>query len=134
MVTTGSGEARTSGHTIYIPGYDPNSEWDQNTLLHEMTHIYQRENYSTMGYFGGRVVDGFLGIVYVFKPENVYKYELDPNKSFRDYRLEQQGAIIRDYSYGSKSWSGDSVTPDEKKIMKKMLCGEGLLNSQVCSV
>ena len=64
----------------------------------------------------------------------MYKYELDSNKSFRDYRLEQQAAIVRDYSYGSISWGKDPVTPDEKVIMRKMLCGEGLLNNQVCSV
>lgn len=132
LVTTGSGEARTSGHTIYIPGYD-GGKWDQGVLLHEMTHIYQRENYSTTKYWWGKAVDGFLGIVYMFNPENVYKYELDPNKSFRDYRLEQQAAIVRDYFYDYKSW-GPAVTSDEKVIMRKILCGEGLLNSQVCGV
>jgi hypothetical protein len=55
------------------------------TLVHEGAHLYQHYgldwNVAARGFF-----------------DRSYKYTLDPTKSFKDYRVEQQGAIAEDYA------------------------------------
>ena len=49
LVTTGTGDPHTPiySHTIYFPGYNPAKTNDRATLLHELAHIYQKDNYTS---------------------------------------------------------------------------------------
>ncbi|MBI4802474.1 MAG: DUF4157 domain-containing protein [Elusimicrobia bacterium] len=125
-ILTLTGSAVTWGNTIYFPNkedgssqYDPenNSDW----LIHEMTHIYQRQN------------DGLLYILkaiweHLTKGGAVYEYVPVQGKSFQDYGVEQQAAIIQDYylvSIGSEPLR--PLTPEQKEIIEKMLRDAGFL-------
>ena len=117
------GSAVTSGNTIYFPGYDPNDRSDQATLMHEMTHVYQRETHGWLGYQWGKLIDRGSG---------TYTPALDASKSFNDYSFEEQASIVRTYYYGwiiPPPGQGPvrEMTTDEKTLTETMLKKEGLL-------
>jgi len=142
LVTSGSGNPRTSGHTIYIPDYD--SDWDQGIFMHEMTHIYQKENYKSLGYnwltYRGEKLfellapmvpgqwgeDARLGLYVNFEIEN---------KPFSDYKLEQQSQLVKWYYSDSIKQHPDDkirengriIKPEEIAVIKEILLKEGLL-------
>ena len=57
----------------------------QAHLIHEMTHVWQKQD--------GMSVKT-RGLISMIAP---YDYEYEPGKEFRNYRLEQQATIIADY-------------------------------------
>ncbi|MBI4656348.1 MAG: DUF4157 domain-containing protein [Elusimicrobia bacterium] len=116
------GSAVTSGYTIYFPGYDPNSGFDRATLLHEMTHIYQRETHNWLE-FQWKKLTGRNG---------TYTPPLIAAKSFNDYNFEEQASIIQAYSSGyvvppEGQGGARKLTPDEKALIETMLKNAGLL-------
>ncbi|MBI4801326.1 MAG: hypothetical protein HY796_02270 [Elusimicrobia bacterium] len=126
-ILTLTGKAVVWGNTIYFPNdkdgnsrYDP--ELDSDWLMHEMTHIYQRQN------------DGLLYILkaiweHLIKGDAAYEYlnVLAPDKAFKDYGVEQQAAIIQDYYLDLIGEKIPPLTPEQREIIEKMLRDGGLL-------
>ncbi len=84
--------------------------WYQTHLIHEMTHVWQRQNGVNVLARG------------VFSAVAPYNYVLKPGKSFDRYSMEQQATIVQDYltslqgetqtrRYRGKGWR--SVHPPE---------------------
>jgi len=63
----------------------------QAFFIHEMTHVWQHQCGVNVLFRGiGEQIRQFLGF-------NQYSYQLEPGKPLTDYKLEQQGDIMRDY-------------------------------------
>ena len=70
-------------------GEGPDYKW---VFVHEMTHVWQWQN----------CIQPVWGAVAAFietlgNYPKAYAYTLNVSKSFRDYNIEQQGAIVADY-------------------------------------
>ncbi|MBI4803276.1 MAG: DUF4157 domain-containing protein, partial [Elusimicrobia bacterium] len=133
LITTGKGNPHTSGDTIYFPGYQSNQSFDQAALMHEITHVYQSENYKWWEYYPEKAADWFNGLTvskYLFGTDP-YAHELIYGKSFYDYGLDQQATIIWEYYYEQR-YPGAGIGPrdlteEEKNIIRDMLQKAGLL-------
>ncbi|OTG79938.1 hypothetical protein B9T33_10480 [Acinetobacter sp. ANC 5054] len=78
---------------LYKDDYAKESLGFRALFIHEMAHVYQyQKNINVLA----------LGAVLQFayfmsaKKYNPYRYQLQPNKGFFDYNIEQQGDIARD--------------------------------------
>jgi len=72
------------GDEFYSPDYSQEKNlFNFGIFMHEMTHIYQFQN-------------GDLGNILLHF--NVYGYKLNGKRPFSDYGMEQQAAIIEDYT------------------------------------
>ncbi|MDD3597207.1 calcium-binding protein, partial [Sulfuricurvum sp.] len=84
---------------------------DQALFMHEMTHVWQSQN----GYPTGPI--GFnLQSIYKTGVVNPYEYELDPNKSFKDYNMEQQAKLIENYFL-----TKDNLKPELKRLVEDFI-------------
>lgn len=86
-------------NTIYLPDdYQPDFgadsvRWGQSDFIHEMAHIWQRQNGLLLP-----VKEAVrLTVKFRFKYRDSYDYELDRSKDLLDYNMEQQASIIADY-------------------------------------
>jgi hypothetical protein len=103
---------------IYAPGsryhddFSKASPGDKATFLHEMTHVWQDQNYvDEDGAILQRDLDKNGGDY-----EKLYKYKFDSSKDLEDYNVEQQGNIVRDYYLATKNLGYPDqkfVTPDK---------------------
>ena len=77
----------------YRDDYSKESRSYQALFIHEMAHIYQYQQNINVLFKGA-----FLQAAYFLSmgKYNPYKYQFNPNKSFLDYNIEQQGDIARD--------------------------------------
>ena len=94
MAPTGYIHARNLN---YLSDYSKQSLGYQAVFIHEMTHIYQyQQNINVL------LKGAFLQSAYFlsFKKYNPYKYQLEENKKFFEYNIEQQGDIARDIFLG----------------------------------
>ncbi|MBI4801665.1 MAG: DUF4157 domain-containing protein [Elusimicrobia bacterium] len=126
-ILTLTGSAVTWGNTIYFPNNkDGSSQYDSKLnadwLMHEMTHIYQRQN------------DGLLYILkaiweHLTKGDAAYEYQnaLASDKVFKDFGVEQQAAIVQDYYLDLLGKKDPPLTSEQKEIMEKMLRDAGFL-------
>lgn len=62
------------------------------TLIHELTHVWQYQNYGIVTHFNNAVPVLFGG-------SEKYDYEIDVSVSFHDYKYEQQAEIMEDLVY-----------------------------------
>lgn len=81
---------------LYQPDFSSAAIDGQHTFIHEMAHVWQRQQgmwVRTRGLFS-KLVD--------------YTYRLDGKKLLKEYGMEQQASIIADYWYlkrfGYKAW------------------------------
>jgi type VI secretion system secreted protein VgrG len=80
--------------TLYRDDFSKADIGKQALFIHEMTHVWQHQH-------GVHVeADALKGLVESRGDyAEQYKYQLEPNKKFSDYNIEQQGDIARDYFY-----------------------------------
>ena len=62
------------------------------TLIHELTHVWQYQNYGIVTHIQNTVP-------VVFQGSEKYDYEIDTSISFHDYKYEQQGEMMEDLVY-----------------------------------
>jgi hypothetical protein len=88
---TPAGVAYFSRHiyTNDFSGEAPDYKW---VFVHEMAHVWQWQHgiYRVWAAIGAFIEN--LG-----NYDKAYNYQIDKGKSFRDYNLEQQAAIVADY-------------------------------------
>jgi hypothetical protein len=77
----------------YCEDYSKAPVEDQAALLHELTHVWQRQN-NTMN-LKAAFVKETLKAKFNYRATN--KYMLEPGKDFNKYGFEQQAGIIEDY-------------------------------------
>jgi len=70
------------------------SALDKAFFIHEMAHVWQKQN----GVLNPIISAVANSIRHGFFYENSYKYFLEKNKDFLEYRMEQQAQIIEDYT------------------------------------
>ncbi|MDD3597209.1 hypothetical protein [Sulfuricurvum sp.] len=89
---------------------------DQAVFIHEMTHVWQSQN-------GYEVLETGLTLQAMYESytddhtvANPYDYQLDPNKTFKDYNMEQQGKMMQDY-FSKKS----NLNPELQRIVEDFM-------------
>ncbi|MDD3596822.1 hypothetical protein [Sulfuricurvum sp.] len=89
---------------------------DQALLIHEMTHVWQSQN-------GYEVLETGLTLQAMYESHrddptiaNPYDYQLDPNKTFKDYNMEQQASMMEDYFL-----TKDNINEDLKKLVEDFI-------------
>lgn len=122
-ILTWNGKAVVWGNKIYFPNdKNGNSKFDFSKnpgwYMHEMTHVYQFQNRG-WGYVPKSLWDQLTK-----GSEGAYDYQLVPGKAFKDYGIEQQADIVRDYYNGVNGRNG--LTPAELAALRDTLQGEGL--------
>lgn len=121
-ILTWNGKAVVWGNKIYFPN-DKNGEskfdFSKNPgwYMHELTHVYQFQSRG-WSYVPKSLWDQLT------KGDGAYDYQLVPGKAFRDYGIEQQADIVRDYYNGVNGRNG--LTPAELDALRGTLQGEGL--------
>lgn len=122
-ILTMGGKAVVWGNKIYFPN-DSNGKSkfdfgkDPAWYMHEVAHVYQYQNY------GWSYIPRSLW-AQITEGKGAYDYQLVPGKAFRDYQIEQQAEIVRDYYNITAGRSGG--TSAERSVMEAALQGEGLL-------
>jgi len=103
----------------YQDDFSQSSIQDKSWFVHEMTHVWQSQN-------GYEVFDNGLGLqgIMLGSDVNPYSYDLDPNKSFRDYNMEQQADIISDYYRYILSYDGTGGYSPQQNATLATLVGE----------
>lgn len=98
-----NGDAVTLGDTIHFPSSGYQSDFssaslsDQAWLAHEVTHVYQYQN--DPNYSWTKAAQEGLR-------SDTYKYNFSEHGCFKDYRYEQQAAMVADYHAAlQRSWS-----------------------------
>lgn len=98
-----TGNAVTLGNTIHFPSSGYQSDFssaalsDQARLAHEMTHVYQYQN--DPNYSWAKAANEGLR-------SDTYKYSLSEHGCFKDYRYEQQAAMVAGYYAAlQRSWT-----------------------------
>ncbi|EKD33200.1 MAG: hypothetical protein ACD_76C00069G0004 [uncultured bacterium] len=83
--------AVTTGNTISFPkgNYNQTDKKSQALLLHELTHVWQYQNYG-WGYLPRAVFEEI-------SQSDAYVIHFDESKSFRDYDIEEQAEIVAEY-------------------------------------
>lgn len=127
----------TPNGNIYIDGTIKISDYGDLAIaaasrafyIHEMVHVWQKQN---------KVLNPLISAVanairHGFFYQEAYKYKLDTNQDFLDYRIEQQAQIIEDYSrltifnlqpkpgYMSNKETGISLLKLFKAVLSKFL-------------
>lgn len=89
-----SASGLTLGNTFIVStDLKPKSFHYQNTLIHEATHIWQKQNCS----FSSLSQLFSCAQHFLSDPIEIYKYRLDAEKDLLDYNNEQQASIVADY-------------------------------------
>jgi hypothetical protein len=97
-----AGRPYTLGNTIRVPD---GTTFDAETLVHEMTHVWQ---YQTRG--TAYISDS---VVHQLGPGDAYATNVVPGQSFYDYTAEQEATIVQRY-YADASWK---TNPDVARMM-----------------
>ena len=93
------GRPYTLGNTIRVPD---GTIFDAETLVHEMTHVWQYQTRGT-GYISDSVLHQLTS------GQDAYVVKLVPGQSFYDYPAEQQAMIVqRYYSDAPPGWKKDA--------------------------
>lgn len=70
---------------------DETRKWDQSVLVHEVCHVWQYQHFG-LGYIPGSLWEQLTD-------SDAYHVDHDPEKSFRDYGIEEQCMIAENYYY-----------------------------------
>lgn len=97
LLHTGLLEYRTVGNTIRVPeNFTIRDAEMAETLIHEMTHIWQYQHYGT-GYVSYSLADQIEAYVRTGSLSPAYAYEITADTSFFDLRVEQQAFLVQNY-------------------------------------
>jgi hypothetical protein len=102
------GRPYTFGNTIRVPR---GTKFDAETLVHEMTHVWQYQTRGT-GYISDSSVHQLIS------GNDAYVFELEPGKSFYDYTAEQEAMIVE--RYYADSPPGWSTSPDVLRMIEQV--------------
>jgi Ca2+-binding RTX toxin-like protein len=86
-----TGRAYTTFHTINTWG-----DLDDNTLIHELTHVWQFENVGA-DYIPGAIDDQVWGDGYDYGGVGTLTYGISQGWRLESFNYEQQGQILQDY-------------------------------------
>ncbi|MDD9901865.1 MAG: type IV secretion protein Rhs [Alphaproteobacteria bacterium] len=80
-------------HGCYRDDYATSSPGMQGLFIHEMAHVWQKQNNIL-----NPIAEGVkLGMKYGFNYNAAYPYMLDEKKDLLDYNMEQQASIIEEH-------------------------------------
>lgn len=79
--------------TAYLADYSTGSSNDASVFIHEMAHVWQKQN-NVLDPTWAAVGEFFRN---GFNYDAAYDYDLDAKKDLLDYAIEQQAQIIQDY-------------------------------------
>lgn len=92
-----------NGHIYFGEDWHGISDWSleviemQGLFIHEMTHVWQHQHGVNV------LLVGAYQQAKQFLWSDQYLYQVEPGKTLKDYNIEQQGDIVRDYYWGLDS-------------------------------
>ena len=93
------GRAVTLGNHVFLPDRAATS---LPVLAHELTHCSQYQSWGPLRYYGRAVTERLRELRWrLGLGPNPYAYDLESEKPFEGYRMEQQGQIVEDCFRGS---------------------------------
>lgn len=93
------GRAIALGNHVFLPGRAP---VPIPVLAHELVHCAQYQSWGPLRYYSRGLAERVREICWrLGLGPNPYAYEIDPEKPFDGYRMEQQGQIVEDCFRGS---------------------------------
>jgi hypothetical protein len=97
IVPTDIAQYTTVGNNIRVPpDFTISDEYAAQTLIHELTHVWQYQHGGT-GYISVSLVQQIEGAVARGTRDAAYRYTITPGSSFFEYGPEQQGMIVENY-------------------------------------
>jgi Putative peptidoglycan binding domain len=89
------------GLDVYRQGadtlFDGNGDCFSNTLIHELTHVWQGQHGMPFGYMVESMLAQGKAIAQHWDRGEAYNYDKTNYKNWRDYNVEQQGNIVGDW-------------------------------------
>jgi hypothetical protein len=118
-----SGRAYTLANTIHIPEQMPKGvTFDTQTLVHEMTHVWQYQTQGT-AYISDSIYHQ------VTQGKDAYSLTIVPGQALRDYGAEQQAMIVENYYLDFPT--GFSKNPDVLRMIETIQRARPLTNTQI---
>jgi hypothetical protein len=109
---------RVVGNTIREPkGFTIKDDFMAKTFIHELTHVWQYQHGGT-AYISGSLFGNLAGIIAKGYRNAAYEYTVKSGKSFFEYAVEQQAAIVEDYFLAVRKLANPEATTKEKKRAK----------------
>ena len=97
IIETSVSPGTTVGNVIRMhEKYDVNDEQDAQTLIHELTHVWQYQHTGTE-YISVSLQAQITAAIKTGNRNNAYDYKPEDSKTFFDYMPEQQGFIVENY-------------------------------------
>jgi hypothetical protein len=97
IIETSISAGTTVGNVIRMhEGYDISNEDDAQTLIHELTHVWQYQHTGTE-YISVSLQAQITAALKTGNRNNAYDYKAEDTQSFFDYMPEQQGFIVENY-------------------------------------
>ncbi|NBF06983.1 DUF2345 domain-containing protein [Pseudomonas sp. Fl5BN2] len=99
-----------NGHIYFGESWRGISDWSleeperRGFFIHEMTHVWQHQHGVNV------LLVGAYQQAKQFLVGDQYLYQLEPGKTLKDYNIEQQGDIVRDYYRGLDSGNTHVLT------------------------
>jgi len=117
------GRAYTLGNTIHIPERMPKGvTFDTQTLVHEMTHIWQYQTHGT-AYISDSLYHQ------VTQGDAAYTVTIVPGQALGDYGAEQQAMIVENYYLDFPA--GFSQNPDVMRMIETIRRARPLTGMQI---
>jgi len=106
-------------YTIYFPGYGPNNPDNRAVLMHELTHIYQKDNYP----FGklGALYSAIEDMIKRLRGKDSWDYNIRDLKErpFSKFSRDQQAMIVQNYYELSSNL--DKLKPEDKDKLNTII-------------
>jgi type VI secretion system secreted protein VgrG len=97
IIETSISAGTTVGNVIRMhEKFDINNEDDAQTLIHELTHVWQYQHTGTE-YISVSLQAQITAALKTGNRNNAYDYKAEDSKSFFDYMPEQQGFVVENY-------------------------------------
>lgn len=112
-----------NGHIYFGENLRDVADWSrediakQGLFIHEMTHVWQHQHGVNV------LLVGAYQQTRQFLMGDQYAYRLEPGKTLKDYNIEQQGDIVRDYFFERNEFGEASATNTFGGVLKNFPAG-----------
>lgn len=105
---------RTVGNTIREPpGFTITDAYMAHTFIHELTHIWQYQQYGS-AYISRSLFENLGGIIATGHRGAAYVYHIEPGRRFFEYDVEQQASIVQDYFIAVRDSVDTTLSPERR--------------------
>jgi hypothetical protein len=119
LIPTGVLVWRTVGNTIRIPtDFDLDNADHARILIHELAHVWQYQHAGT-SYISASLADQISGYIRTGSRGAAYEYTITPDRTFFDYRPEQQASIVERYFQLSRERANPRISAERRSAIDR---------------